>query len=217
MEKWFEGVYLLGQFNTLRTGCWLLAHGSEAAVLEMPPHDRDETSPVEAVAAAVRHLNVTVKLLLCTHAHDDHFCKHVFKGLRQRYPDAAAHLQSGFREELPGDNSVRWFDGERELALNGEPLYLVHAPKHSVSDTMVIFRGAICTGDWELRTIRSVHDHWSGISRDRKLASISRLIDFVRRHHYRIHQVFSAHANDRREGADFIELMEDTRVDRKFW
>ena len=96
-------------------------------------------------------------------------------------------------------------------------MFLLSVPKHSVTDTMVVFRGAICTGDWELRTIHSVHDAWSGITTAQKLASIQRLIDFVTARNYRIHMVFSVHANDRQEGIDFLKLMEETREDRVFW
>ena len=217
MNKWFEGIHLLGQFNRLRCGCWLLVHGQEAAILELPPHDPGEPSPAELAQRAVELLNVSVKFLLCTHAHGDHFSEQTLDRLCELYPAATVHLQQGFENCLISNRRVNWFDQELELSLGGEPLFLVHAPKHSWTDTMVVFRGAICTGDWELRTIRSVHDGRSGITTGQKLDSIRRLIEFVSAHNYRIHQAFAVHANDRHEGINFIELMEDTRVERKFW
>jgi glyoxylase-like metal-dependent hydrolase (beta-lactamase superfamily II) len=217
MEKWFEGVYLLGQFNSLRTGCWLLAHAGEAAILELPPGDLDEPSPAETADAAVRSLNLSVKFLLCTHDHGDHFSEATLDEFQVKYPQAAICLQRGFKNSLEDPQGVHWFDDLQEISLSGEPLFLVHAPKHSMTDTMVIFRGTICTGDWELDTIRSVHDGWSGITVAQKLASINRLVEFVSAHNYHIHQVFSVHANDKRHQVSFIELMESTRVDRVFW
>jgi hypothetical protein len=219
MQQWFDGIYLLGQFNSLRTGCWLLVHGSEAAVLEMPPFNPDEPSPALAAGKAARALDVTVTYLLCTHAHGDHFSPGTFLQMLNLFPHAVAHLQSGFRRHLPATRSTRLFDEQQTLSLGNEPLFLVHAPKHSRTDTMVLFRGAICTGDWEQRTIRSVHDGKGAfsVSLDSKRQSISRMIDFPRKHSYHIHSVFSVHANDRQEGVDFTALMEDTRIDRKLW
>jgi glyoxylase-like metal-dependent hydrolase (beta-lactamase superfamily II) len=217
MEQWFEGVYLLGQFNRLRAGCWLLRHGDEAAILEMPPHDRNEPSPEAKAAAAVIALKVSVKYLICTHAHMDHYCDATLAAFRRLWPGAAVHLQRGFEPNVAEPEGIHWFDRLMKLNLGGEPLFLIHAPKHSTTDTMVIFRGAICTGDWELRTIQSVHDGRSGITTAEKLESIQRLIGFVSAHNYHIHQVFSVHANDRRTGVNFVDLMEDTRVNRTLW
>jgi hydroxyacylglutathione hydrolase len=219
MEQWFDGIYLLGQYNPLRTGCWLLAHGDSAAVLEMPPYNSHEPSPALAAQRAARELGVTVRHLLCSHAHGDHFDINTYLELRRLFPDATVHLQSGFRQFLSKERSIEWFDENRLLFLDGEPLFLVHAPKHSVTDTMVIFRGAICTGDWELGTIRSVHDGKGkySVPLQDKMVSIGRMMVFESRHDYRIHRVYSVHANDRRDYVNFAQLMEDTRVDRKLW
>jgi glyoxylase-like metal-dependent hydrolase (beta-lactamase superfamily II) len=217
MEKWFDGIYLLGQFNCLRTGCWLLAHNGEAAILELPPSDANEPSPAEAADVAVRALNLSVRFLLCTHCHGDHFSEATLDQFRGNHSEAAICLQRGFKDFMEEPQGVHWFGDVLEISLCGEPLFLVHAPKHSRTDTMVIFRGTICTGDWELGTIRSVHDGRSGITVEQKLASIDRLIEFVSAHNYHIHQVFSVHANDKRQQVNFVELMESTRVNRCLW
>jgi hydroxyacylglutathione hydrolase len=216
-QQWFEGVILLGHFNILQTGCWLLVNGTEAAILEMPPRDPGEPSPAEVAAQEVKARGLSVKFLLCTHDHSDHFAQETLDELMRQFPTAIIVLHHGFEQDLARTSRVRWFADQFELSLGGEPLFLLSAPKHSVTDTMVVFRGVICTGDWELRTIRSVHDSWSGITTEQKLASIQRLIDFVTERNYRIHQVFSVHANDRQEGVDFVKLMEQTREDRVFW
>src|SRR5262249_46358806 len=98
----------------------------------------------------------------------------------------------------------------------GESLFLVHAPKHSRTDTMVIFRGTACTGDWELGTIHSVHD-WTqflAVPEARKLEAITRMEQFPTKYNYLIHRVFSVHANDKREGVDFPRLMASTRENK---
>jgi hypothetical protein len=216
-QQWFDGIYLVGQFNWFRTGCWLLVHGGEAAVLEMPPYGLTRPGPAEAVRLAAAAFSIpAVKHLLCTHAHLDHFSRRTYRALRAAFPHAEPCLQRGFRGRLGGAPGVRYFDEVLRLELAGEPLFLVHAPKHSRTDTMVVFRGAACTGDWELGTLRSVHD-WTrlwAVPRARKLQAIDRMERFQQDHHYHIHRVFSVHANDRREGVDFPRLMAATREDR---
>ncbi len=79
---------------------------------------------------------------------------------------------------------------------------------------MVIFRGAAYTGDWELGTVRTVNER---VPVETRLRSCDRVIDFVREAGYRVHRVYSVHANDRREGVDFPALIAGTREDRKLW
>ena len=213
-QQWFEGIYLIGQFNWFRTGCWLLEHQGEAAILEMPPTGFTESSPATQAQEMIPQLgSPSVKYLLCTHCHWDHFSRRTFRKLRAAFPDAEPYLHRGFRKHLGPEEGIFYFDDEVSLDLSGEPLFLVHAPKHSFTDTMVIFRGAACTGDWELGTIRSVHD-WTklwAVSQARKLESITWMEQFPAKHNYVIHQIFSVHANDKREGIDFPSLMASTR------
>jgi hydroxyacylglutathione hydrolase len=165
----------------------------------------------------VEHLSIaSVKYLLCTHSHLDHFSTRTWSKLREAFPRAETCLQLGFQSSLASAEPVRFFDDMLNLDLAGEPLFLVHAPKHSQSDTMVIFRGAACTGDWELGTIRSVHDwtRFCAVPRARKLEAIARMERFPAENNYHIHRVFSVHANDKREGIDFPLLMASTREDR---
>jgi hydroxyacylglutathione hydrolase len=217
LQPWFEGIYLIGQFNWFQTGCWLLAHHDQAALLEMPPASLKGPGPATVAQEAVSRLSgVAVKYLLCTHSHYDHFSRRTYRTLRAAFPEAEPCLHSGFRKRLGKDTRARYFEDMLRLELAGEPLFLVHAPKHSQTDTMVIFRGAACTGDWELGTIRSVHDwtHFWAVPKERKLEAIARMERFPAEHNYCIHRVFSVHANDKREGIDFPQLMASTREDR---
>ncbi|AWM39486.1 hypothetical protein GobsT_21830 [Gemmata obscuriglobus] len=218
MDRWFDGVYLVGRYTWLQTGVWLLAHNGEAAVLEQPPTNMTGTGfgpdPAADVERAAAQLGVRVRFLLCTHTHTDHFSTRTFDSLRQRFPTAEPVFQRGFHK-LTGDSpGVRYFDHECELSVGGEPLHLVHAPKHSWTDTVVLFRGAACTGDWELNTLRTVNE---SVPVPARLQSCERLIGFVRQTGYRVHRVYSVHANDRRECVDFPALIADTRTDRKLW
>ena len=218
MDRWFDGVYLVGRYNYLQTGVWLLVHHGEAAVLELPPTGiagfGSEVDPAADVAPVARELVTTVRYLLCTHAHHDHFCSKTFAKMRERFPRAEPVFQSGFRKAAGDEPGITYFDDHRALFLGGEPLYLLHAPKHSTTDTMVIFRGSVCTGDWELNTIRTVNE---SVPVETRLKSCDRVIEFVRLINYHVHRVYSVHANDRREGVDFPALIADTREDRKLW
>jgi hypothetical protein len=218
MDRWFDGVYLVGRYNYLQTGVWLLAHGGEAAVLELPPTSltggAPGADPAADAANAARELGVAVRYILCTHTHHDHFSATTFRHLRGRFPHAEPVFQSGFLSATDGEPGVRFFDDAATLFVGGEPLHLLHAPKHSFTDTFVLFRGAACTGDWELNTLRTVNER---VPEETRRQSCDKAAEFVRRLNYHVHRVYSVHANDRREGVDFAALMADTRVDRKLW
>ena len=219
MERWFEGVYLLGRVAWVETGIWLLVNGSEAAVLELPPSVSGGPDPVRLARRGVEELGVEVRYLLCTHTHLDHFSRGTLRRMRATFPDALPVLQAGFRAVIGDDRGVRFFDDADRLTLGGEPLHLLHAPKHSSTDTIVIFRGAACTGDWELGTVRTVHD-WNPLWRvpvERRVRSCERLMEFPRRTNYAVHRVYSVHGTDRRENVDFAALMASTREDRQLW
>jgi glyoxylase-like metal-dependent hydrolase (beta-lactamase superfamily II) len=215
LEQWFDGVYLLGQCNKLKTGVWLLVHQNEAALLECPPHDANEPSPAHLAATAVQQLHCTVKYLLCTHVHGDHYALRSLTDLKNVFPQANICLQHGFKPYVAPALKPTFFTVNYSFTLAGEPVLLTHAPKHSWTDTMVVFRGTICTGDWELGTLRSVHDG-SGplaVSKDAKARSVERMAKWQAEHNYRIHSSYSVHANDKRQGIDFDELMNETKRD----
>lgn len=217
-EQWFDGIHLLGQFDWVETGCWLLEYQGQAAILEVPPGREKQKSAANVALAAVKQFKLRVKYILCTHAHGDHFTVDTFREMRAAFPEARPVLQEGFRRWLPGHEGIRYIQDATRLELSGEPIYLVPAPKHSATDTLVIFRGTACTGDWELNTLRSVHDGrlW-GVADEVKRESIQLVIRFLKETGYRIHRLFSVHANDRRVQVHFEQLLRDTLVDRVLW
>lgn len=220
MKIWSDGVGLVGRYNLLETGCWLLWHGRHAAILELPPYDRHQLPPAETVRHLIDERGLTVRYLLCSHNHMDHFSRRTASEFLSLFPSSRLVLHQSF-ESMVARSSPRvlWFQHQKSLELAGEPLYCFHAPKHSWSDTMIIFRGVIFTGDWELNTIRSVHDHkgWRSVPKSRRRKSVHALLHFQQRENYYIHKAFSVHANDRRENIDFKALMIDTLVDRQLW
>jgi glyoxylase-like metal-dependent hydrolase (beta-lactamase superfamily II) len=219
MDLWSEGVILLGVYGEKRAGCWLLVNGGSAAIVEMPPYNPGQFSPTIAAQIECEQRDITIEHLLCTHAHEDHASFDTLKEFHKAFPGARISLQSGFKTELPHNLQANWFEERLSLDIAGEPLHLIHAPKHSWTDTMIVFRGVMITGDWEMNTIHSVYDDDAHhcVPKKTKLQSIENLKRFTIDTGYRVHKIFSSHANDRRDDVDFIELMEDTKADRRFW
>lgn len=219
MEKWSEGIFLLGKYNPLQVGCWLLTKGNEAAIVEMPPYSQTETPPWQYAQQIASENNLKVRYLLCTHAHGDHLNMKTLRAFYQTFPESIVVLQQGFQPYTKSLSHIEYIEENKTLYLNNEPLYLVHAPKHSWTDTMIVFRGAMIAGDWELNTIRSVHDNKGthSVPDDKKLTSIDNLVNFFKNKEYLIHKIFAVHANDRRDNIDFETLMQDTKIDRVFW
>ncbi len=218
-REWSEGVFLMGRYEWFGTGCWLLVNGNEGAIVEMPPYNAQfQESPANKALHVVKKSKIRIKYLLCTHTHVDHFNLKIAQEMQSYFPQAEIHLQRGFEPMIHGLNNVHYFDHESNLSLNGESLFLVHAPKHSWTDTMVIFKGVAITGDWELNTLKSAHDDkpQHRVPREAKIASIQKMRRFQSERNYRIHKVYSVHANDRRENINFDWLMDDTLVDRSF-
>ncbi len=200
------------------SGCWLLVQNGEAAILELPGKNNCAVSPADAAANACGSLRCKITRLLCSHCHPDHINPATTADFLARFPESIMTLQSGFRhavDALPVDaRRVNYFESADLIHIGGEPIFLVHAPKHSSTDTFVIFKGAAFTGDWELGTIRSVHDGKPGsVPRDTRLESIARIERFQENHDYAIHMIFSVHANDRRYGIDFKRIIAETRRD----
>jgi glyoxylase-like metal-dependent hydrolase (beta-lactamase superfamily II) len=147
-EQWFDGVYLLGRFNALRTGSWLLVHGAEGAILEMPPHDPGEPSTAEIATHEVKARGLSVKFLLCTHAHGDHFCPRTLAELLRFFPAATVVLHRGFEPYLEKTTPVRYFQNELELRLGGELLFLVWALALE-QGTIIAEEEMVCPADFD--------------------------------------------------------------------
>ena len=117
--QWFDGIYLIGQFNWFRTGCWLLVYRGAAAILEMPPAGLTGPNPVDLARLAVEELSVaSVKYLLCTHSHIDHFSTTTHHKLREAFPRAETCLQLSFRSSLIREGRSVFFDAMLKLVLD---------------------------------------------------------------------------------------------------
>lgn len=184
----FPGWHLVGAYPEgypCVVGCWILHHGKEAAVLEVP-----ECLTVSDVVAAVQDLGVTVRFVTASHEHWDHLDETAWDELKTTFPGAKFFHPSQI-------------EGDVQLFLNGEPLWLVKAPKHSLTDVVTVFRGVAMTGDIETGTLDSVTDE---VSLRQRRKSMARLREFPARAGYHIHTTVSAHLNSLRRGVDWESL-----------
>jgi hydroxyacylglutathione hydrolase len=179
----FPGWHLLGTFpqgDPDGVASWLLHHGGQAMLLEVPPglEGQDVSAGLEALGRP------GLVLATASHIHDDHFDREAWTELEAKFP--AATFERPVRRHGALQNEV-WSD------LAGEPLCLIRAPKHSWRDTVTVFRGVAMTGDIELGTLKSVNTSVPGHV---KSDSMRWLAGFPDRHGYRIHSIVSAHLND---------------------
>jgi hypothetical protein len=182
----FPGWHLVGRFES-DVGSWLLLHGGEALLLEVP-----EGLTVGDVRQALAVTGTTLRFATASHEHWDHLDADVWGELIEAFPAA----------KFIHPSSVR---GDRRLHVGGEVVWLVKAPKHSLADVVTIFRGVAMTGDVELGMLESVTDEVPEATRRK---SMRRLQEFCDRRGYRVHSTVSAHLNDVRRNVDWPSLFE---------
>jgi hypothetical protein len=186
----FDGWHLIGAFPDHEpndVGSWILHHGGEGLLLEVP-----EGLRIRDVRKVIADLGVTLRYVTASHSHLDHLDTDAWKALKTNFSNAVFVHPSEVR-------------GDKRLQLNGEPVWLVKGPKHSPDDVVTVFRGVAMTGDIELGTVESVNDEVSLAVRHR---SMKRLAEFSARRNYRVHSTVSAHLNDVRRGVDWSSLFQ---------
>ena len=184
----FEGWHLIGAFPDHEpddVGSWLLIHNGEALLLEIP-----EGLAVQDVTGILGRVGATLRYVTASHDHYDHLDPEVWGALAAAFPDARFFHPSVVR-------------GDRLLHIGDEPVWLIKAPKHSLTDVVTVFRGVAMTGDIELGTLESVNDEVPAATRRR---SMRRLREFQDRTGYHVHSIVSAHLNDVRVSVRWPEL-----------
>ena len=184
------GWHLLGTFPDHEpddVGSWLLHANGEALLLEIPPG-----LTVDAVAEGLASIGVGLRYATASHLHEDHFD-----------PEAWKELQVAFKGTHFITPTESKYGTDTMLSLGDEPLWLIKAPKHSLSDSVTIFRGVAMTGDLELGTLESVNGE---VPPAIKGASLDYLRGFPDRTGYHVHTIVSAHLNDFRQGVNWRGL-----------
>lgn len=179
----FPGWELIGQYES-DVGSWLLVNGGEAWLLEVP-----EGLTVADVQRALKQANAKLVGISASHSHEDHLDVNVWHELGVMYPGLLVPPSGVYGDEL--------------YSVGGELLWLVKAPKHSLTDVVTVFRGVAMTGDIELGTLESVNFE---VPKCVKRRSMAWLRHFPERNSYSVHTIISAHLNDVRRGVDWASL-----------
>lgn len=190
MDGNFPGWKLLGSFpdNELNdVGSWLLHNNGESLLLEIPPG-----LTVEKVKCGLKNINSKLCYVIASHDHEDHFDSNVWNELQKEFPKS--------RFMYP-----RMLCKDKALLLGGEPLWIIKAPKHSLTDVVIVFRGVAMTGDIELGQLESVNNE---VYDSLKRKSMTHLRTFPNRTGYLVHTVLSAHLNDLRTSINWPELFQ---------
>lgn len=175
----FDGWHLLGAFpedEPNDVGSWLLTHGSDALLLEIPPG----VTP-DHVKAALRKTGTTLRFVTASHDHEDHLDIEAWDALFDAFDGATFLHPSAIAKH-----------SDVMLRLGGEPVWLIRAPKHSRTDMVTAFRGVAMTGDIETGMIASVNNE---VPTPTKRKSMEWLRQFPERTGYQIHSAVSAHLN----------------------
>jgi glyoxylase-like metal-dependent hydrolase (beta-lactamase superfamily II) len=226
-----DGITMLRRYGQYRTACWVLQNNGEAAVVEMPPFLGGEKPPFEKAATFLKKNRLHLKYAFISHPHWDH-C-HTLPWFRDRFPQTifVGHesfmLDSYFRFMIRnvrivradgyvmGGNSI--FDVMLEDDfwagdIGGEPIYVIHAPKHSYSDLLIVFKGAMITGDWFIGDLKDCN---ALVRSADKVRSINRAMEIIGSLGYNVHMLFSAHGDCLFYDADFFSVMEQSKVNHR--
>jgi glyoxylase-like metal-dependent hydrolase (beta-lactamase superfamily II) len=225
MNEVAPGIVMIDRFGPLKTATWILYSKEEAAVVEMPPYSSEEEPPHEAVAAYVKTNRLKLKYAFLSHPHWDH-CQ-TFPHYREEFRETCFIGHSSFFEDLyflymwgivnPLVRKKTAFDQLMQKdfwagELNGEPLYAIHAPKHSPQDILIVFRGAMITGDWCVGDLKDCNDL---VDKAEKVRSIDRVMETVKKLNYNIHMLFSVHGDCLFYDVDFYSRMEESKIDHQ--
>jgi len=224
------GITILKRYGPFKNACWVLHHNSEAAVVEMPPYHRGrEKPPYDKLEVFLKKRKLYLKYGFLSHPHWDH-CN-TLPRFRAKFPQTYFVTHSSFMEDsyfkfvLQNVRSIwgrkrfmgskRFFDvvfsGDIWTGnIGGEPVYLIHAPKHSPGDLLIIFRGAVITGDWYLGDLKDCNNL---VSAEQKIRSIDRVIQIVRNLNYNVHMCFSGHGDHLFYNADFFSILQESKID----
>jgi hydroxyacylglutathione hydrolase len=228
MKKLTDGITMLNQYGGFKNACWILHHNGEAAVVEMPPYNKgSEKPPWEETASFVKKNKLFLKYAFLTHPHWDH-CN-TLPYFRVQFPQThfvthRSFLMDPYYRYSLGNVIIKnrhmhlkesqlfdhIFNGDLWTGnLGGEPVHIIHAPKHSYGDQLIIFKGAMITGDWFLGDLTDCNNL---VKNSDKRRSINRVMELVRELNYDIHMLFSGHGDHLFYDADFFSVMEQSKV-----
>ena len=158
-------------------------------MLQVPPGLTADT-----VKSALQEVKAKLLYATASHDHEDSLDPDTWETMERAFPSAEFLHPSRIKAKR---------DDDKVVYVGGEPIFLVKAPKHSLTDVVTIFRGVAMTGDIELRMLESVTDE---VPLAKRRQSMDRLRDFQDRQEYDVHSTVSAHLNTVQQGVNWPEL-----------
>jgi glyoxylase-like metal-dependent hydrolase (beta-lactamase superfamily II) len=236
LQKIADGIYMAGPFSEWNVGGWILVSGNECALLEMPPPDPGQANPAFRIRRLLKDRGWECRYLLFSHPHWDHtaslaeyrkafpeakFLAHYSAPLFFKMSEY--YWTKGYLvpQASPWDNvkeqcgrawyiqnfDLIWHEDTHELSLNGEPLYGIYGPKHSLGDIHYIFKGVIFTGDWWLYEGDPCQDPAAS---SKAQESIKRIEAFLKEKNYHVHSAYPAHGDNLFHHIDINEALTRT-------
>jgi len=199
-----SGIHLLGIYGPYRCGAWMLVSGKECALVECPL-ERGASKAVEDARSMIAREGLHLKYIIPTHTHLDHAAG--IKAYQKAFPKAKIVGHASFASSWLARYLDAYYTGSTQvLPLGGEPILLMHAPKHSPEDTLVIFRGTCLSGDW----IWGRYPEGRNLVPNKVIArTLERVNQVLSESRYHVHTIFSSHANEARRGVDFPSMLSD--------
>jgi len=236
LQKITDGIYLAGPFSEWKVGSWILESGRNCAILEMPPPDPGQANPAFKLRRMLKDRDWECRYLLFSHPHWDHtasiaeyrsafpearFLVHYSAPLFFKMSEYYWTKGYLIPQASPWDNVKEicgkewyiknfdevWHTDTYEMALDGEPLYAIYGPKHSLGDIHYIFKGVAFTGDWWLYEGDPCQDLAAGSKAEE---SILRIQMFLKEKNYHVHSAFPAHGDNMFHHFDFFDALERT-------
>jgi glyoxylase-like metal-dependent hydrolase (beta-lactamase superfamily II) len=94
------GIQLIGRFGIVETGIWILYHGKEAILLEMPGLlVRKGRIPFKEIRTFLTENGLRLKFLTATHNHVDHFASVRF--FHDNLPESPILVHKSFFHDKP--------------------------------------------------------------------------------------------------------------------
>jgi len=223
-----DGITILNRYGNFSTACWVFHHGGEAAVIEMPPFNRmRENAPYDDVRKFTDRFGIYLKYAFLSHTHWDH-CR-TLPYFRKKFMETTFVTHTSFYHDRYFRSLIHvipWRRGARSRnvqtnfddvfseplwygSLGGEPLYVIHAPKHSYADLLIVFKGAMITGDWYIGDLIDCNNL---VRPQDKINSVNMVEHIIGSLGYSVHMLFAAHGNNLLYDVDFFSVMEQCKV-----
>lgn len=138
------------------SNCYVIGQGKEAVII-------DAGAKAETVLEYIKKENLTIKYIILTHGHDDHFNE--LPKLKSKFPDAKIVIHQNDNGSLRLIK-IKFADillkGNETLMVGNLKLEIIHTPGHTGGGICIKAGNKIFTGDTLFKETVGSSDSWSG-------------------------------------------------------